>query len=356
MTPWLALAGGLLSACGVGLLVLAAQAGVGELDNVFWQLAGCAAGVSCFVTIARRAGPPDGGGARAAAAIATAPLLLAGWDSDFGIDRPLLAEVVRFAAMIVVGALVLWRAGRRERDRTPTTLDLWVVLVPAFALTFCALRLASFSAPFAIVVVTAIMLRVSGHGRGDALQPILVSVVVVALLVLPYPYRRAALAYSVSQTIAVRLHAPESTFVGSLMTRRHPGAAHRPAFSDLPPRVARQLAIASVVGIAGYPGATAVAVLSGVIGWLGFRRARDAATLKVSVMVAGMTATLVVPAALHMLGCVVLLSSHAGPLPFVSYGPGELVLAWTAVGIVASRRDWRPSNSVVRDCGARPRV
>jgi hypothetical protein len=344
MTLYLALAGALLSACGVGLLLLAAQAGVGGSENVWWQAAGCAAGVSCFMAIARRAGPPDRDGAPATAAIAAAPLLLPGWDgSAFGIDGPLLAEVVRFAAVIVTGTLVLWRAYRRERDRTPTTFDLWLVLVPVFALAFCALRLGSFSTAFAILIVTAMMLRVGGHSRGAALLPILASVVVVALLVLPYPYRRARLAYSVRQTIAVRLHAPERTFAGSLMARRHAGAARRPAFSDLPPRVARQLAIASVVGVSGYPGAAGVALLFGVIGWQGFRRARDAATLKVRVMVAGMTATLVVPATLHMLGCIVFLSSHAGPLPFVSYGPGELVLAWTALGFVAAWERWRRS-------------
>lgn len=337
MTPWLALAGGLLSACGVGLLVLAAQAGVGGWDNVFWQVAGCAAGVSCFAAIARRARPANRDAARSTAPIAGLLLLLPGWEgSDFGIDRPLLAEVIRFLAVIVVGALALWRANRRERSRMPTALDLWVSLVPAFALTFCALRLGSFSAAFAIVVVTAIMLRVAGHSRAAAQQPMFLFVLLVALLVLPYPYRVARLVYSVRETVAVRLHAPERTVAGSLMRGRPPGAGHRPSPFDLPPRVARQLAFASVVGITGYPGAASVAGLLGVIGWLGFRRARDPATLKVRVIAAGMTATLVVPATLHMIGCVVFLSSHAGPLPFVSYGPGEMVLAWTAVGCVAA--------------------
>lgn len=55
MTLYLALAGGLLSACGVGMLVLGARSGVGGWDHVGWQVAGCVAGVSCFAVVARRA-------------------------------------------------------------------------------------------------------------------------------------------------------------------------------------------------------------------------------------------------------------------------------------------------------------
>jgi hypothetical protein len=124
--------------------------------------------------------------------------------------------------------------------------------------------------------------------RWLALAGGLLSACGMGLLVLPYPYRRARMAYNFCETIVVRLHGPESSFAGFLMRGRPPGAGDRPSPFDLPPRAARQLAIASVVGVGGYPAAAGVALLFGVIGWLGFRRARDTATLKVRVLVVGM--------------------------------------------------------------------
>jgi cell division protein FtsW (lipid II flippase) len=335
MKGCLAAASGLLSACGIGLLVLDAQPGVGGWANVCWQAAGCAIGIACFRAVTRRAWR-DGHALRAAASF-TGSLLLVRWEDipDFGIDRPLLAEIVRFAAVMVIGTLVLWRRYRRRPHEMPTMFDLCVVLLPVLGLTFCALLFRSTPAALTILIVTAIMLRVAGHSRGVALLPVLVPFAFLAVLVWLYPYRGLQLEDDLRHTIAMRVHAPERTFVGRFLEDRRLRAKGQRWF-EFPPRAARQLAIAAVTAVSGYPGAAAVAVLFGIVGWLGFRCVTDDAPTHTRMMVAGMTATLVVPAALHIVGCLGLLDARAGPLPFVSYGPAELVMAWTALGFVAA--------------------
>ena len=335
MTNSMAVGGGLLSACGLGLLALDAQSGGGHWDHVLWQLIGCVAGASCFAVFVRRAWRTDRDSVRASALFAGAVLVLpVGEVPGFGIDRSFLAEIIRFVAVIVVGTVVPWRAS--IRGNLPTKLDRWAVWLPTLVLTWCALCLGNLPVVFAIIVVTSIMLRVAGHRSGAWLQAVVAATVLLAFLVLPHPDRRARVAFSVGQLVTARPETAKRSAAGMMMRSRNTGAARRPALFDLPPRVVRHLVIASIVGYTGYPGATAVTVLFGVVGWAGFRRARDAATLEERVMVAGMTATLVVPAALHIVACLVFLAGHAGSLPFVSYGPGDLVLAWVALGFVAA--------------------
>jgi len=92
------LVGALLSACGLGLLVLDTQSGIGGWDNVFWQVTGVVAGVSCFVTIVRRAWLSDHAFVGARVVVLPATVVVRPWDApSFGLDRPLFVEVVRFA-------------------------------------------------------------------------------------------------------------------------------------------------------------------------------------------------------------------------------------------------------------------
>jgi hypothetical protein len=129
------------------------------------------------------------------------------------------------------------------------------------------------------------------------------------------------------------------SMAGAMMRRRELTRAPESIWNltlDLPPRIGRQLAIARIIGDAGSAAAVPVAGLFVVIGWVGFRRAHRADFRAQRIVVAGMTATLVVPAVFHFTGCIIFFSSHAGPLPFVSYGPGELLLDWVALALVAS--------------------
>ncbi|NOT26375.1 MAG: hypothetical protein HOP16_09780 [Acidobacteria bacterium] len=341
----LVLTAGLLSAVGVSLLVLDAQSGVGTWANVGWQVVGGATGVACCRVLIGRMSCRYRRLPRAAMSF-TGSLLFVPWNDlrDFGIDQPVVAAAISFGAVIVVSTLVLRRSSRRQPYEMPTSADLWVVLIPAFALTLCALLVDRLAAALTILVVTTIMLSAAGHSREDALIPVLVPGAFLFLLLWLSPYRTLGLVDGLHQAIATRWLASEETFVGLLMQHPRLGPGRQSPWSSLPPRVARQLAIVAVLVVAGYPGPAIVVLSFGAIGWIGFRRARGAAGLEERVLVAGMTGTLIVPAALHIVGCLVLLNGRSGALPFVSYGPGELALAWTALGFVAAadRSDGSP--------------
>ncbi|NOT27656.1 MAG: FtsW/RodA/SpoVE family cell cycle protein [Acidobacteria bacterium] len=328
---------GVLSACGVAMLVVAARAGVGGWDYVFWQVAGWAVGVWWFVRFRRhrwtsgRPRPNSRPEVLVPGAFAGA-LLLPTEVWELGIDRALLSEVIRFLCVIIFGMVVL----RYEYDRQPGDLPpqkgLWVALALAAVLTCSELLLRSPSCALVVPVVAAVMLRAGGHGRLDAAIPVLVVLPLLYFLVLPQTLLRYQRARESGAVNIARLWAPEGSFATGELTSRRTRATQP---FGLHPRVARRVTIASIVATTGFAGASAVSLLFGVIAWVGARRARDAPTRAGRVMVAGMTAVLIVPAAFHIVGCLALLSPDAGSLPFVGYGPGQLVMAWTALAYLA---------------------
>jgi len=337
-------AGVLLSACGLTLLALDALTGARPWAYAERQGIGFAVGLSSFAFLRyRRARCRDPG----VLCALTAPLLLLEpRDGPFAlpVDGALAAWLVTWAAVGVVALVLLGRLSRLDGDQWLRLRDVVCVLPPVVFFAFLAFVLDGPAPAFTVAVVASVMIRFVGVRWWQALLPVATLVLLAAILVTALDYRMARLATIVVEAIQ-RHPPPHAVSLAEMMVRRRDVAVRlgggQPIWVSLPPRQARQLALARVVAEMGYSGAGLVGLLFGVIGWVGFRSAADEALCVTRLIQAGTTSALVVPAVWHATGCLVLFSAAFGPLPFVSYGPAEQAIAWLALGVMAIAREPR---------------
>jgi len=324
---WAAPAGALLSACGVALLLLDVRWGLAGWDVVLYQVLGFLCGVWCFAIARQRRRCTRTPVSVAPGLVAPVLLLLPTDAPDWGIDRPLLVEVLRFAATVVFGFLVIWRRRIGGPQATSRAFDLLLFLAAECLFAVAAIVLGSLPAWIGVGAITAAMLRTGGYRWHHALAIPLIPFQILTWRVWSQPHVRARLSAYARVARAMRSGVSRAPVREWLLSgdpfRRGPWYR----FFDLPSRLAREVTVVRVAGVSGLAGVAALAGLFGVITRQGCRRARNSTRLCDRVMVAGMTVALVLPMLLQPLGCF-LLVNLGGPLPFVSYGPGQLVVNW----------------------------
>ncbi len=338
-------AGALLSAIGLVLLALDAFRAAQPWEYFARQAAGFGAGVSSFAFLRHRVTRRRIPVALPALIVPGLALVLHVDPFTLPLDRALMIALLTWAAVAVVAMVLLWRLSLRGADERLRLRDVACVLPPIVIYAIAAIDLhGGLAPPLTIAVVSTAMARSIRVRWRLALLPAVTLLLLFSIPFMTHGYRRARLAAIVVEAIqrqpATRWH---SVSLAEMMVRRRDVAVRRgagvPIWMSLPPQQTRQLALARVVAEAGSSGAALVVFLFGVIGWVGCRSAADESLCVTRLILAGTTSALVVPVAWHVIGGLVLFSASSGPLPFVSYGPAELVLTWLALGVVATARD-----------------
>lgn len=352
----MAVAALLLSALGLAVLVQDALVGSFGWGPVVAQLAGAGAGCAGFRWLTPRS--LNRRATRRAllcvAALVCAPGVLAlplfvlRSRSPWGIDiaESLQTGVLGLGAVIVCAWSDVRPVTRFDRRGATWALLALVFIVGPFA--FLVLLLRDVGVFLTIVVTTCLVLRGGGFRWRAALMPLVLVLGFVTWSMVSVDYRRVRLTTFVTRLVWERSALERRSLAGAMMRRRE--WIDQPAsrwffYGDLPPRAARDLAAARLVGDAGAAALVPVVLLFAYIARAGFDSARCEPPGGRRALVAGMSTLVVLPAALHIVGCVVLLNAQAGPLPFVSYGPGELVIDWLALGLVAGSLGDHPGST-----------
>jgi cell division protein FtsW (lipid II flippase) len=322
----LVLAGCLLSALGLGLLIADVASGRGEGSQLLRQALGHVVGAACCAWLMCRRGKAAGPRGPAASLASLALLVWVPTDAPL-VDRAVIGQAVRVATVAAVATLLGTRPLAGDGTHAPRGRCVVLVSVVVGLLALVNLFQGRVAPALAVAIVGGVMMRSGGLRRSEAMLPTLALLSCLAVLVwvaVHVPYRAARLEEFVQTSVAARFRPELKPLLAARLAR----------LSNLPSPAVSELVLARVVGEAGYTGAATACGVFAAMAWLGFRRARCAPDLRSRVLLAGATATLVVPVVLHVLGCFLL--TGGGLLPFVSYAPLAVAVDWAALGVLAA--------------------
>lgn len=254
---------------------------------------------------------------------------------------PVTIQPSEFAKVAAVTALAAF-AARREPSRRTVAVTLALVAAPA-TLVLAEPDLGSTLTLGAIWAVMVAVWGISWRALGGLA---LLTLAVLPLLFVAVPdYQRERIAVFVDPTrdplgsgftgrqVEVALGS------GGLTGRGFGGPS---ALEGLAPRTA-DFAFAQLAEQTGLIGSLAVLGLFAVIAWRGIHAAAAAPDVFGRLLAAGLTATIVGQAALHIAVNLRLFPATGIPLPFVSQGGSALVTVFAALGIIESVAAYRPA-------------
>ncbi len=253
---------------------------------------------------------------------------------------PVTIQPSEFAKIATVVALATF-AARREPSRRTVAVTLALV-GPTAVLVLAEPDLGS---TLTLAVIWAVLVAVWGIS-----WRILGGMALLALAILPMLF--VAVPEYQLERIAVFVD-PARDPLGSGFTSRQVevalgsggltgrGFGGPSALEGLAPRTA-DFAFAQLAEQAGLIGSLAVLVLFTVIAWRGIRVAGAASDIFGRLLAAGLTATIVGQAALHIAVNLRLFPATGIPLPFISQGGSALVTVFAALGVIESVAAHRP--------------
>ena len=247
---------------------------------------------------------------------------------------PVTVQPSEFAKIATVTALAAFAAGR-EPSRRSMAVTLALVAPPA-ALVLAEPDLGSTLTLAAIWVIMVAVWGISWRVLGGMA---LLTLAVLPLLFVAVPdYQRERIAVFVDPArdplgSGFTSRQVEVALGGGGLTGR--GFGGPSALEGLAPRTA-DFAFAQLAEQAGLAGSLAVLVLFTLIAWRGIHAAAAAPDVFGRLLAAGLTATIVAQAALHIAVNLRLFPATGIPLPFISQGGSALVTVFAALGIIES--------------------
>ncbi|RJQ09018.1 MAG: rod shape-determining protein RodA [Dehalococcoidia bacterium] len=253
---------------------------------------------------------------------------------------PVTIQPSEFAKVATVVTLATF-AARREPSRRTVAVTLALV-GPAAVLMLAEPDLGSTLTLAAIWAVLVAVWGISWRTLGG--MAILALAVLPMLFVAVPEYQRERIAVFVDPTrdplgSGFTSRQVEVALGGGGLTGR--GFSGPSALEGLAPRTA-DFAFAQLAEQAGLIGSLAVLALFMVIAWRGIRVAGAASDVFGRLLAAGLTATIVGQAALHIAVNLRLFPATGIPLPFISQGGSALVTVFAALGVIESVAAHRP--------------
>ncbi|TAJ20227.1 MAG: rod shape-determining protein RodA [Dehalococcoidia bacterium] len=254
---------------------------------------------------------------------------------------PVTIQPSEFAKVATAIALAAFAAGR-DPSRSAVAFTLALTAPPA-ALVLAEPDLGSTLALGVLWVVVVAIWGVSWRVLGGLA---LLALAILPVLFVAVPdYQRERIAVFVDPArdplgTGFTSRQVEVALGGGGLTGR--GFGGPSALEGLAPRTA-DFAFAQFAEQAGFAGSLVVLGLFVVVAWRGIRAATAAPDAFGRLLAAGLTATIVGQAALHIAVNLRLFPATGIPLPFISQGGSALVTVFTALGIIESIAAHRPT-------------